>query len=230
MEYKGRFKQSSIEKCKSHIVKELVNDKENNIKINNIIRDSIVNQKKEHPISTDKEFINKFEELYKMMPDVSRNLWNYNNSIIAKLRDNIDEITTMYIEKYHAKEYEELLERIETQQQVYRTAYGDSGKDYKNNKLKDLYTRMGNAVLKEIRNYDKNIRKLEEETIKEVGEENIFENEKVEIDRIIEEANRTELNNTEDYLVEDDDNFIEPEVEMEDVYYKWSKNYKLAKD
>ncbi len=68
MEYKGRFKQSSIEKCKSHVVKELVNDKENNIKINNIIRDSIVNQKKEHPISTDKEFINKFEELYKMMP------------------------------------------------------------------------------------------------------------------------------------------------------------------
>lgn len=229
MEYKGRFKQSSIEKCKSHVVKELVNDKENNIKINNIIRDSIVNQKKEHPISTDKEFINKFEELYKMMPDVSRNLWNYNNSIIAKLRDNIDEITTMYIEKYHTKEYEELLERIETQEQVYRTAYGDSGKDYKNNKLKDLYTRMGNAVLKEIRNYDKEVRKLEEETIKEVGEENIYENEKVEIDRIIEEANRTELNNTEDYLIEDDDNFIEPEVEMEDVYYKWSKNYKLAK-
>ena len=65
------------------------------------------------------------------MPDVSRNLWNYNNSIIAKLRDNIDEITTMYIEKYHTKEYEELLERIETQEQVYRTAYGDSGKDYK---------------------------------------------------------------------------------------------------
>ena len=56
------------------------------------------------------------------MPDVSRNLWNYNNSIIAKLRDNIDEITTMYIEKYHTKEYEELLERIETQEQVYRTA------------------------------------------------------------------------------------------------------------
>ncbi len=48
----------------------------------------------------------------------------------------------MYIEKYHTKEYEELLERIETQEQVYRTAYGDSGKDYKNNKLKDLYTRM----------------------------------------------------------------------------------------
>ena len=59
---------------------------------------------------------------------------------------------------------------------------------------------MGNAVLKEIRNYDKEIRKLEEETIKEIGEENIFENEKVEIDRIIEEANRTELNNSEDSL------------------------------
>ena len=62
---------------------------------------------------------------------------------MQKLRDNIDEITTMYIEKYHTKEYEELLERIETQEQVYRTAYGDSGKDYKNNKLKDLIYQNG---------------------------------------------------------------------------------------
>ena len=101
MEYKGRFKQSSIEKCKSHVVKELVNDKENNIKINNLIRESIVNQKKEHPLSTDKEFVEAFEKLHGMMPDVSRNLWNYNNPIMAGLKNKINVISTMYIERYH---------------------------------------------------------------------------------------------------------------------------------
>ena len=91
------------------------------------------------------------------MPDVSRNLWNYNNPIMAGLKNKIDAISTMYIERYHEQEYRELLDRIETQEQVYMTAYGGSGKDYKKNKLKDLYTRMGNQILKEIRSYDKEI-------------------------------------------------------------------------
>ena len=82
MEYKGRFKQSSIEKCKSHVVNELVNDKENNIKINQIIRDSIVKQKSEHPLVQDEELVKLFEDLYQKMPDCNRNLWNYNNPIM----------------------------------------------------------------------------------------------------------------------------------------------------
>lgn len=227
MEYKGRFKQSSIEKCKSYVVKELVNDKENNIKINNLIRESIVNQKKEHPLSTDKEFVEAFEKLHGMMPDVSRNLWNYNNPIMAGLKNKINVISTMYIERYHEQEYRELLERIETQEQVYMTAYGGTGKDYKKNKLKDLYTRMGNQILKEIRSYDKEINEsgigdnFEVESIIKENEETVEDD--------IEQVEENVINDTvreKENVIED---FIEPEADVEDMYYKWTDEYKEAR-
>ena len=151
MEYKGRFKPKSIEKCKSYVVNELVNDKENNIKINQIIRDSIVKQKSEHPLVQDEELVKLFEDLYQKMPDCNRNLWNYNNPIMARLQADIDNISTNYLEKYHSDEFKELRERINTQEEVYKQAYGDSKKDYGKNKMKDLYTRLGNAILKEIK-------------------------------------------------------------------------------
>lgn len=162
MEYKGRFKQKSIEKCKSHVVNELVNDKENNIKINQIIRESIIKQKYEHPLIQDEELVKMFEELYLKMPDCNRNLWNYNNPIMASLRNDLDNISTSYLEKYHSEEFQELRERINTQEEVYKQAYGDSKKDYGKNKIKDLYTRLGNATLKELRKYDNELKMAEE--------------------------------------------------------------------
>lgn len=162
MEYKGRFKPKSIEKCKSYVVNELVNDKENNIKINQIIRDSIVKQKSEHPLVQDEELVKLFEDLYQKMPDCNRNLWNYNNPIMARLRADIDNISTNYLEKYHSDEFKELRERINTQEEVYKQAYGDSKKDYGKNKMKDLYTRLGNAILKEIKKYDNELKNAEE--------------------------------------------------------------------
>lgn len=157
-EMKGRFKPKSIEACKSSVVNQIVNEKENNLKINHIIRESIVKQKKEHPLTKDREMVEAFVELYRNMPDCARNMWNYNNSIMAPVRGRIDEISRMYMEKYQGEELRELQERLEMQSEKYHTAYGDSGKDYAEGKMKDLYTRMGNAILKEIREYDKEVK------------------------------------------------------------------------
>ena len=242
MEYKGRFKQSSIEKCKSHVVNELINDKENNIKINNIIRESIVRQKQDHPLSKDADFMNAFEALYQKMPDVNRNLWNYNNPIIASVREQIDAISLMYMEKYHADEFLELQERIKTQEEVYKESYGDSKKDYAAGKMKDLYTRLGNAILKEMKSYDKEVDEFEKNNQDFPGE-----NELEKVTDNNEKANGFDLGVINDPLQNngmDSDNFtasgeekteqqiddfIEPEVEVESSFYKWSKEYKKAK-
>ena len=232
MEYKGRFKQSSIKKCKSYVVNELVNDKENNIKINNIIRESIVRQKQEHPLSADADFIKKFEKLYEQMPDVNRNLWNYNNSIIAPLRQTIDEISKMYIDKYHTEEFKELKERIAAQEEIYKEAYGNSEKDYASGKMKDLYTRLGNTILKEIRNYDKELKNLEKTqgVINAPLEENGENELGVRNDPLNEKADF--LEDLENFIEEPEaiiDDFIEPEVDVESSFYKWSDNFKKAK-
>ena len=100
-EYKGTFKPKSIEACRREVVNEIIREKENNLKINSIIRDSIVKQKREHPLAKDKELCSLFFKLYRDMPDCNRNMWNYNNPIMNPQKKQIDAISQKYIEKYH---------------------------------------------------------------------------------------------------------------------------------
>lgn len=155
-EYKGTFKPKSIEACRREVVNEIIREKENNLKINSIIRDSIIKQKREHPLAKDKELCSLFLKLYRDMPDCNRNMWNYNNPIMNPQKKQIDAISQKYIEKYHGAEYQEFLSLINAQAEKYKKAYGESSdRNYTEGKLNDLYTRMGNAVLTEIRAFDK---------------------------------------------------------------------------
>ena len=111
-EYKGKFWQSSIDTCKREVVNQIINERENNLKINSILRDSILKQKREHPLVKDKELCRMFLELHKNMPDCNRNMWNYNNPIMHSLKPQIDEITLCYIEKYHKEEFKQFQKMI----------------------------------------------------------------------------------------------------------------------
>ncbi|MCM1244588.1 MAG: relaxase MobL [Roseburia sp.] len=153
-EYKGRFRQSSINGCRKSIVNQILHEKENNQQINRIIRGSILEQKQKHPLSSDRKLKHEFIKLYQKMPDCSRNMWNYNNPIMASVKSDIDNLSTHYLNQYHSKEFEEFKERIRVQDQKYQEAYGTTGRSYEEGKMQDLYTRLGNAILKEIRNYD----------------------------------------------------------------------------
>lgn len=88
-EYKGTFKPKSIEACRREVVNEIIREKENNLKINSIIRDSIVKQKREHPLAKDKELCSLFLKLYRDMPDCNRNMWNYNNPIMNPQKNKL---------------------------------------------------------------------------------------------------------------------------------------------
>lgn len=157
-EYVGRFRQKSIELCKSSVVNEIIKEQDNNRIINQIIRENIVQQKRNHPLLRDQRFQQAFLEVYQALPDVERNLWNYNNSIMQPVRPMIDHLTRCYLETYHAEELKELDQLLRTQQKKYERAYGTSGtlRDYRETKLAELYTRMGNTILKEMRKFDKN--------------------------------------------------------------------------
>ncbi len=156
MEYKGRFKLSSIEACKRVVVNEIINQREQNLEINRVIRESIVQKKRETALSQDEELGKAFFSLYEKMPACKRSLWNYNNSKIAHLKGEIDALSSAYLKKYHKKDYKELKEKLMKQDELYREAYGESKSSYMNGKIEDLYTRLGNAILKEIKEYDRN--------------------------------------------------------------------------
>lgn len=240
MEYKGKFKLSSIETCKRVVVNEITNQREQNLAINKVIRESIVQKKREMHLRQDEELKEAFFSLYEKMPDCKRSLWNYNSSKMAHLRGDIDALSFSYIEKYHAKDFKELKDRLIKQDEMYREAYGKSESSYLNNKIDDLYNRLGNAILKEIKEYDKNIRSASVEDEKEIKsypeyEEEFSSNEKEysSEDDLIEYAKRNiEYKNTIDSADsnrENDYDMLGKEESEKKEYIEWSKEFKAAK-
>lgn len=201
MEYKGRFKLSSIEACKSAVVNEIVNTREQNLEINRVIRESIVQRKRETALHQDKELAKAFFSLYEKMPDCKRSLWNYNNSKMSHLKGEIDALSNAYLKKYHKKDYEELKEKLMKQDALYREAYGESKSSYFDGKIEDLYTRLGNAILKEIREYDKNKIEMENlskgENVNLVSSENDFINHEEKIEDVSSEYKEKEAGKKE---------------------------------
>lgn len=201
MEYKGRFKLSSIEACKSAVVNEIVNTREQNLEINRVIRESIVQKKRETALRQDEELGKAFFSLYEKMPDCKRSLWNYNNSKMSHLKGEIDTLSNAYLKKYHKKDYEELKEKLMKQDALYREAYGESKSSYFDGKIEDLYTRLGNAILKEIREYDKNKIDMENlskgENVNLVSSENDFINHEEKIEDVSSEYKEKEAGKKE---------------------------------
>jgi hypothetical protein len=81
---------------------------------------------------------------------------------LKDVRPHIDKFTKMYIDMYHKKDFAELNKRLDEQQEFLKSVYGSGKKkmyeNYKQTKINDLYTRMGNAVLTELRNYNNTLR------------------------------------------------------------------------
>lgn len=163
-EYKGSFKPKSIDACKREVVNQILKEQDNNLKINRIIRDSIVKQKSSHPLAKDKDMVQDFLNLYNKMPDCPKNMWNYNNPIMATVREDIDSIATKYLEKYHREEFSDLKRMLAEQDEKYQKAYGGGQAKYSEGKIKELYSRMGNTILKEIRAFDNEINQTDNGT------------------------------------------------------------------
>lgn len=99
----GRFKLSNLNAAKKYIADQISVDKENNILINRIIRNQIVKSKKQINIFEDHDMAKQFIKLHKELPrNVDRGLWKYNSNVMKPLRQEIDKLSDIYMQKYHA--------------------------------------------------------------------------------------------------------------------------------
>lgn len=165
-EYKGKFKNSSIEACKRELASSLVSNKELNAEITSIIRDKILISK-EINIAELPEIKDEFFKLYNDLPkDINRSLWKYKASIMKPFQMQIDKISKLYIDNYQKDNFTKLENKLIEKQEIYEKVYGGSNNVY-DNAIEDLYYRLGNKILKEIIYYDKSISYKKEQLEKE---------------------------------------------------------------
>lgn len=171
----GKFQAASIERCKSGVANALSQNREVTRNRNQLIWDlprQILEGKKKHHLFQEPAFQKDLQQLYEKLPrNVNRNLWAYNANVMAPLREELDRISTRYLNTYQGESFRKLKEAIEERGSQYREAYGDTGRDYQ--KLEDLYQRLGNAILKELKHYDRQREEARKREVEIETEENI---------------------------------------------------------
>lgn len=160
-EYKGKFKKSSIDKCRSVMVNHILESSKDNKKILTAMRENISVSMKGNILFEDREIISLFLSVYNRLPE-QRNDWHYRINKIASLRSDIDKITEIYLSKYKLEEFNKFKEIAEAQHKIYNTAYGGDKNHYKQNQIKQLYERCGNAILNQMKQMSlRDIKELE---------------------------------------------------------------------
>ena len=70
----------------------------------------------------------------------------------------VDKMSDIFLEEFHEDDMHNLEQLLQVQDSKYKTAYGDTKNknrfSYADNKKKDLYYRLGNVILKEIKQFD----------------------------------------------------------------------------
>lgn len=155
IERKGKFKKNTIEKTKSKFVNTLVDRSKSHQRINDIVRNNLVAGIKATPLYKDKAFKLSFLELYHSLPDDKRK-WQYRMNALKKdIRPKIDAVTNNFIETYCKEKFNSLCKELDDEVKFQNKAYGGNHTEYKKNELDDMYARMGNALLKQIKDYDR---------------------------------------------------------------------------
>ncbi|WP_275453167.1 relaxase MobL [Clostridium perfringens] len=124
--------------------------------INNIIRERLVDNRKSYDFTKDKMMKENVKQIIKLLPKDKRQ-WNYNYNSLQEVKPYLDEITRNFIEDNFKEDYNLLVGKLEEQEIKLKNMYGEKNtslyKYYKDNKVDDLYTRMGNVTLKQIKDY-----------------------------------------------------------------------------
>lgn len=163
---RGKRKPKTLDAMRGKVVNNLLDRKQEQKQINDLIRSNMVGSKKEDSTFTWRNNNLKplFLQIYKQLPADKRQ-WQYSYNTIQPLKPEIDELSRRYIQQHHKKDYEQFMKSLDKEVKVFKEAYGEGKYDkklyenYKKNKINDLYKRMGNAFLQEMKAYDKEQKK-----------------------------------------------------------------------
>lgn len=150
----GFMQYKNLYRMKSKFANTLIDRSKEQKKINDIMRNNIINGKKEISFHQDIEMKRLVTEIIKRLPEDKRQ-WQYGYNSLHEVKPLLDELTSYYIKNYKKDDFEELIKSLDTEEEYLKEVYGEGEKhfykNYKKNKIDELYYRMGNALLREIK-------------------------------------------------------------------------------
>ena len=156
---KGKFEKGTLWSAKSTFANSMIDKTQELTHITNLMRKEINKSIKEVGIKKDNSIIKQCENLMDRLPD-NMQLWKYNMNAMKEFRPEIDKISKQLMETYNPKALEELQKAIKKEADFRERMYGDtrSGREFSEGKMRDLYSMIGNGVLKEMRELKKDER------------------------------------------------------------------------
>lgn len=154
---RGKLKPKTLENVKSKVANNIYDRQHENMLLDNIIK-NIKATLQSHQLSDDKEFTELFMKVHSQLP-MDHRQWNYNQNSIKDLRGDIDKMIDIYLQQYQKEDYEKFKEVSQQLQKAYRITYGNtvknSNRNYADNKEKELYASLGNTILKQMKEFDR---------------------------------------------------------------------------
>lgn len=156
---RGKRKPKTLINMKSKFANNLIDRSKEQKEINDIIRKNIIESKKDFSFHKDVEMKKMVLNIIKRLPEDKRQ-WHYNYNSLSEVRPLLDQLTKYYIDNYKKDEFKKLEDILDKETEYLKELYGEGEtfryKNYKKNKIDELYTRMGNTLLKEIKDVIKN--------------------------------------------------------------------------
>ncbi|MCI8645806.1 MAG: hypothetical protein HFE76_03180 [Firmicutes bacterium] len=158
---RGKLKPKTLERTKAAFVNLAIGAEREQEQINRLVRERVLLEKQLHPFSMErnKPIRAAFSQLLQELPEDMR-LWKYHMAAMDPYRSQIDNLSSLFFNTYLNEEYREFQRLASRLSERYARSYGETGKEntFAEHKERDVYARLGNAILAECRQVRKEAR------------------------------------------------------------------------
>lgn len=154
---KGFRSKKNVDRFRSQVMSQLLDRDQPLAQISSMIRTQLGKHKGSMRQLPDSELTYLYDKIYQSLPP-DRSKWKYNMNAMNGIRPDIDRFIRTYLNTYEKNEYHELQNLLDENSAFYMKLYGEGTKEYqrandfKATKNAELYSLLGNSLLKEMSN------------------------------------------------------------------------------
>ncbi|GMG66732.1 MobP2 family relaxase [Tetragenococcus halophilus] len=172
---KGYRSQKNVDRFKRRVISQLLDRDESLAQVSNLIRQQITKPRAMNQLP-DNELKYLYHKIFQQLPKDQRT-WKYNMNALDSIRPLMIRFIHTYLMTYEKEDYQKLQELLKENVSFYKQIYGEGTKEYQRaqnfsvNKSEEVYTRLGNTLLREMRSLTNGTLKTgaKDETLNKTG-------------------------------------------------------------